>query len=285
MSTTNAIDDTYTQRCGQLSAALRRLPYVAVAFSGGVDSSVLLHAAFAALGERALGVIADSASLPRAELLAAREIAASIGAPLVELPTRELEDPRYQENAGDRCYFCKAALFEAMGALCNQRGITHLAFGEIADDLVLLRHGSRAAHEFGVIAPLSAAGFTKHDVRRYAREHGLVCADKPASACLASRLPTGTAVTRERLERVERAEAHLRSLGFSVLRVRDHAPLARVEVGELELDRARSLWPQIVAGLARTGFESFELYVYRAPRASSSALENGQVAVGDREHE
>ncbi len=285
MSTSSASDDTYTQRCRQLSAALRRLPNLAVAFSGGVDSAVLLHAAFASLGERALGVIADSASLPRAELQAARALAASIGAPLVELPTRELDDPRYQENAGDRCYFCKAALFEAMGALCKQRGIAQLAFGEIADDLVLLRHGSRAAREFGVIAPLAAAGFTKHDVRRYAREHALACADKPASACLASRLPTGTVVTRERLERVERAEAHVRSLGFRVLRVRDHAALARVEVGEGELDRASSLWPQIVAGLEGAGFESFELDVYRAPRAMSSALEDGQVAVGDREHE
>ncbi len=267
MNTPSANDDTYAARCGQLALALGRLPRVAVAFSGGVDSSVLLHAAFAVLGERALGVIADSASLPRAELLGAREIARAIGAPLVELSTRELDDPRYQKNAGDRCYFCKAALFEAMGELCAERGITHLAFGEIADDLALVRHGARAAREFGVVAPLSAAGFTKQDVRRYAREHGLDCAEKPASACLASRLPTGTVVTRERLQRVERAEAHVRSLGFRVLRVRDHAPLARVEVGEGELDRARALWPKIVAGLEGGGFESFELDVYRAPQA------------------
>ncbi len=285
MSTSSVSDDKYAERCRNLFDVLERLPSVAVAFSGGVDSSVLLHAASVRLGERALGVIADSASLPRAELIAAREIARAIGVTLVELSTRELDDPRYRKNADDRCYFCKAALFEAMGELCRERGITHLAFGEIADDLVLLRHGSRAAREFGVVAPLAAAGFTKHDVRRYAREHGIVCADKPASACLASRLPSGTVVTRERLERVERAEAHVRSLGFRVLRVRDHAPLARVEVGEEELDRASSLWAQIVAGLAGAGFESFELDVYRAPRAMSSALEDGQVAVGDREHE
>ncbi len=267
MSTATTHDVDYAARVVRLRADLGQLPSLAVAFSGGVDSSVLLHAAHSVLGERALGVIADSASLPRAELADARAIAQKIGARLVELPTRELEDPRYQRNAADRCYFCKFALFESMGEWCSENSVAHLAFGEIADDLALLRHGSRAAREFGVLAPLAAAGFSKQDVRRYAREHGIDCAEKPASACLASRLPTGTAVSRERLWRIESAEAELKQLGLRVLRVRDHAPKARVEVAHEELARARELWPTIVAALTAVGFEAFELDTYRAPEA------------------
>ncbi|HTF91293.1 MAG TPA: ATP-dependent sacrificial sulfur transferase LarE [Planctomycetota bacterium] len=268
MSTLDASTDTYAERRARLFAALDGLPAVAVAFSGGVDSSVLLHAAHARLGARAIGVIADSASLPRAELEAARDVARAIGVELVELATEELSDPRYQENAGDRCYFCKHALFTGLDELCRARGIAFQAFGEIADDLALLRHGSRAAREFGVLAPLSQAGFTKADVRRYAAENRIASADKPASACLASRLPTGTRVTRERLARIERAESSLRELGFRVLRVRDHEPLARVEVGAEELIRARGLEAEITARLLGLGFERVELDSYSAPRAT-----------------
>ncbi|MEO6711019.1 MAG: ATP-dependent sacrificial sulfur transferase LarE [Planctomycetota bacterium] len=262
MSTPSGAADSYADRRARLFEALDALPAVAVAFSGGVDSSVLLHAAHARLGARAIGVIADSASLPRAELEAASDIARAIGVELVVLETEELSDPRYQENAGDRCYFCKHALFTGLDELCRARQIAFQAFGEIADDLALLRHGSRAAREFGVLAPLSQAGFTKADVRRYAAENQIASADKPASACLASRVPTGTRVTRERLARIERAEAGLRELGFRVLRVRDHAPLARVEVGETELARARELESEITVRLFELGFERVELAAY-----------------------
>lgn len=265
MSESGASAAAYLLRLGRLHAALDALPSLAIAFSGGVDSTVLLHVARARLGDRALGVIADSASLPREELRQAQDAARGMGVELLVVATQELSDPRYRENAADRCYFCKHALFEAMQQLCRERGIAHLAFGEIADDLALLRHGSRAAREFAVLAPLSAAGFSKADVRLYAREHGLDCAEKPASACLASRLPTGTPVTRERLERVERAERALRELGLRILRVRDHAPAARVEVGEGELEFARDRAPEIGARLEQIGFTSFELTVYRAP--------------------
>src|SRR5262249_29111237 len=151
----------------------------------------------------AAALIADSPSLPRRELEEARRVAGSIGAPLIVIETHELADERYRANRGDRCYFCKSALFQAMGPWARAGGFPALAFGEIADDLLDERPGGRAARAMGVLAPLSAAGFTKADVRRYAREAGLVVADKPASACLASRLPIGTPVTRERLARVE----------------------------------------------------------------------------------
>jgi uncharacterized protein len=263
------LTDDYAARLATLFAALDALPSLAVAFSGGVDSSVLLHAAHARLGARALGVIADSASLPREELRCAVEAAERIGVELAVVKTDELADPRYQANAPDRCYFCKHALFEALGQVCRERHIAVVAFGEIADDLALVRHGSRAAREFGVLAPLSDAGFSKADVRRYAREHGLQSADKPASACLASRLPTGTAVTRERLERIERAEIALCELGLRVLRVRDHAPRARVEVGEDELPFAQTQLTEIAARLLTLGFASVELFAYRAPQPAA----------------
>jgi len=259
--------DGYERKLADLRARLAALESLAVAFSGGVDSAVLLHAAREALGERALGVIADSPSLPRRELEGARALALEIGAELVVLPTGELEDPSYRRNAGDRCYFCKSALFRAMEAFALERGVRALAFGEIADDLIEDRPGARAARELAVHAPLSAAGFTKEDVRRYAREHGLAVADKPSSACLSSRIPHGSEVTRERLARVERAEERLKDLGLRQLRVRDHGARARVEVGEAELDRARTLAPEIEAALGVEGWVSHELAVYRSAGA------------------
>jgi uncharacterized protein len=262
----------YEAKRRNLALLLRGLERVAVAFSGGVDSSVLLHAAFTELGEGAAGLIADSPSLPRAELAAARTVAQQIGARLVELSTDEMEDERYQSNRGDRCYFCKSALFRAMEPWARAQGFRALAFGEITDDLSDDRPGARAAREFGVVAPLSECGFSKDDVRRYAREAGLPVADKPASACLASRLPVGTRVTRERLLRIEESEAALRALGYSVLRVRDHGTLARVEVGLAELETALSNRAAIERVLFHHRFERVELAAYRtaAERAAGA---------------
>ncbi len=270
--TNSPLDGAYAARLCDLRAGLAAVRSVAVAYSGGVDSAVLLHAAHAALGERAAGVIADSPSLPRRELELARAAASSMGARLEVLATDELDDPRYRANAGDRCYFCKSALFRALEPWARAHGFAALAFGEIADDLFDVRPGRRAAHEFGVIAPLSAAGFTKDDVRRYAREHGLDAAEKPASACLASRLPVGTAVTRERLARIEACEDGLKDLGLSQVRVRDHGDLARVEVGRAELESARSRWPAIAARLRDGGFARAELAAYVPPAERAAAL-------------
>lgn len=279
--------DGYVARRAQLLADLARLERVAVAFSGGVDSSVLLHAALQALGPAqwaltgdapphaawrgALGVIADSPSLPRSELAGARELARAIGAPLLVVATDELADARYQANAGDRCYFCKAALFRAMEPWARARGFAALALGEIVDDLADHRPGARAAREFGVLAPLSAAGLGKEDVRRYAREAGLAVAEKPASACLASRLPVGTRVTRERLARIEAGEELLRGFGLLQLRLRDHGSRARVEVGRESFERAQALAGELARALEPLGFEQFELALYRTPQERALA--------------
>ncbi|MBK8180724.1 MAG: TIGR00268 family protein [Planctomycetes bacterium] len=270
-----ALEDDYPARRARLFRLLDDLRSVAVAFSGGVDSAVLLHAARARLGAGAVGVIADSASLPRAELEEARALARSMGAELVLLSTPELEDPRYQANDARRCYYCKQALFEVLSAFCRARSLAHGAFGETADDRLLVRHGSEAAREAGIVAPLAEAGFTKADVRRYAREAGLSCAEKPASACLASRLPTGTVVTRARLSRVERAEGLVRARGFSVVRVRDLGSLGRLEVGEGELSRAEHCRIALAEDLEQAGFADFELAVYRAPAPLGAARAAG----------
>lgn len=257
----------------RLDAELRALGRVAVAVSGGVDSSVLLHACVRVLGpEAAVAVVADSASLARRELDEARRVARAVGARLVELRTDEGDDPRYQANAGDRCYFCKAALFRAMEAFARAEGVPWLAFGEIADDALDHRPGARAAREFGVVAPLAAAGWSKADVRAYARAVGLEVADKPASACLASRIPVGTAVTPERLAAVERAEDAVRAQGLRQVRVRHHGAVARLEVGRDELALAESRREALGAALRTAGFDAFELAPYVPPAERTGAV-------------
>jgi uncharacterized protein len=248
-----------------LTQELSKLESLAVAFSGGVDSSVLLHAGREALGEHCVGVIADSPSLPREELADARELANVMGAELVVVKTSELEDPRYVANAGDRCYYCKSALFDELVAWCKKRGFAAFAFGEITDDLMDDRPGSKAAAHYGALAPLRDAGFSKADVREYAQRVGLSVAEKPASACLASRLPVGTTVTAERLATIEASESSLRQIGYSVLRVRHHGTRALLEVGELEIERARAELPSIQEQLRPFGFEKVDLGIYVPP--------------------
>lgn len=249
---------SYEGRLAALRSQLGGLDGLLVAFSGGVDSAVLLHAAVEALGPRAVGVIADSPSLPRAELTQARELASAMGARLRVVSTRELEQEAYSVNGGDRCFYCKNALFEAMVRVGQEEGIGQLAFGEIVEDHLDDRPGARAAKQWQVLAPLSAAGLGKEDVRRRARELGLEVWDKPASACLASRIPVGTRVTADLLAQVERAEADLRELGLRELRVRHEGVHARLELGQEDWTRGLAMKSRIEARLASSGFESVE---------------------------
>lgn len=249
---------SYERRLAALRSQLSELDGLLVAFSGGVDSAVLLQAAVETLGTRALGVIADSPSLPRAELQQARELAGAMGARLRVVSTQELEQEAYRVNSGDRCFYCKNALFEAMVRVGKEEGIDHLAFGEIIEDRLDTRPGARAAKQWQVLAPLSAAGLGKDDVRRRARELGLDVWDKPASACLASRIPVGTRVTADLLAQVERAEEGLRGLGLRELRVRHKGVQARLELGEGDWERGLRMKSQIEACLASSGFERVE---------------------------
>jgi uncharacterized protein len=222
----------------RLLALLADLPGVAVAFSGGVDSTLVAKAAFLALGGRAVAVTSDSPSVPRAELEDARRAAAAIGIRHLVVPTAEFNDPNYQRNGGDRCYFCKSELYSRVERLLPDLGVPVICSGANLDDRGDYRPGLTAAAEHAVRHPLQEAGFTKADVRAVARAWGLAAWDKPASPCLSSRLAPGLAVTPERTRRVEEAEAYLKSLGLRDCRVRYHdGDLARVEVPADELGR------------------------------------------------
>jgi uncharacterized protein len=234
----------------RLLEALRGMGTVAVAFSGGIDSTVVTLAAREALGDRAVAVTADSPSVPRAEVDEARRLAGQIGIRHVVVQTEEFADPDYVRNDGARCYFCKSELYARIETLLADLGAEVICSGANLDDAGDYRPGLKAAAEHRVRHPLQEAGFTKADVRALAVGCGLPTWDKPASPCLSSRLAPGVEVTRERTGRVEAAEVYLRSLGFRECRVRLHeGELARVEVPADGL--ARLAEPSVREGLAR----------------------------------
>jgi pyridinium-3,5-biscarboxylic acid mononucleotide sulfurtransferase len=256
------------EKIRQLENLLRAHAPLLVAYSGGVDSTCLLAVAHRALGDSALGVIADSPSLPRRALADALAVARSLGATVEVITTREFENEQYASNPPNRCYYCKAELFATMSALARERGFSAIAYGENADDPAHLRPGSRAAAEFAVLAPLKEAGFTKAEVRELSRWYDLPTSDAPAQPCLSSRIPHGTSVTREALALIERGEETVRSLGFRVFRVRYLAPSgARVQIAPEEMDALAGLRDKVCERLRGVGFGSVEIDPegYRAP--------------------
>ncbi len=229
------------QKAALLQQTLERLPSLLVAYSGGTDSAFLAWAAHRALGNRMLAVIADSASLPRKELAAALAFAAAADIPIEVIATAELANPAYQRNDAQRCFHCKDELFTQMEQTRARLGFAHIAYGMNLDDRGEVRPGQRAAAQHGALAPLVTAHLTKADIRTLAREAALPIADKPASACLSSRIEYGRPVTTEALAQVEHAEDALHALGFRQVRVRHHGDLARVEIARPELPAALSL--------------------------------------------
>ena len=232
-----------------LDERLRALGYVLIAYSGGTDSAFLAWAAHQALGNNMLAVIADSPSLARFQLNDAIAFAGEQGIPLEVIPTGELDRPEYVRNDSTRCFYCKDELFTVMEQFAAGKPFTTIAYGVNLDDQGDFRPGQAAASKHQVAAPLLEAGLTKQDVRTLAQQAGLRVWDKPASACLSSRIEYGRAVTTEALSAVEQGEEALRDLGFQQFRVRHHGEIARIEIAREEMSRA--LNPEMAAEFSR----------------------------------
>jgi uncharacterized protein len=254
------LPETLTTKYEQLKAILSSYRRVIVAFSGGLDSSFLLFAAVEALSkENTMAAIGVSESLARSEYELACKFAAELGLPedrIIKIETRELEDPGYVQNSPDRCFFCKSELFQRLAELAERSRHEIVCDGANASDIGDHRPGMTAAKEKQVKSPLLEAGLTKEEIRQLARSFGLAVWDKPQSACLASRIPYGSQVTKDKLKQIEEAEEFLRSLGFRQLRVRHHDVVARIELPPEDMQKVLSngIGDRIVERFREIGF-------------------------------
>ncbi|GGI02557.1 ATP-dependent sacrificial sulfur transferase LarE [Egicoccus halophilus] len=261
----------------RLEAVVAELDSVAVGLSGGVDSSLLAAVCSRVLGGAAVAVVARSPSLPARELDGALAVAGRIGIDVEVVDTAEVADARYAANPRNRCRFCKDHQFAALREVADRRGLHSLAHGEVLDDLDDHRPGRAAAAEWGMRAPLREAGLDKTAVRALAHELDLPVWDKPAFACLASRIPTGETVTPAKLARIEAAEQALYELGFRAFRVRHHDELARVELPAADLARAVAQREAIVAGVQEAGYDHVTLDLGGLREEASPPVESGRL--------
>jgi uncharacterized protein len=250
----------------QLKSIIARCESAVIAFSGGVDSSLVCAVAHEVLGDRVVAVTAVSHTYPPGEIDVAKEVANLIGIKHAIIQTDELDDPRFIANPIDRCYLCKSELLGKLDDTRKKFGFKNILDGTNHDDLSDFRPGFRALEEFGVMSPLALAGIGKKEVRQLAAEYGLPNFDKPANPCLASRIPFGCTITQESLERIAKAEGFMHSLGFGVVRVRDHGDLASIEVAKSELRKAFMLKNEMEKNLKRLGyrFVTLDLDGYRS---------------------
>jgi uncharacterized protein len=262
---------TINHKYDQLKNRLQNLNKVVIGFSGGIDSTLLLKAAVDVLGgENVWAVTGDSESLLPEELESSRKIGRQIGVlehNFIEIKTNELSDPQYRANPIDRCFYCKHELFSRLQEVAGNVGAKYILDGSNADDKQDWRPGRRAAGELGVISPLAEAGITKDEIREISKRLGLPNWDKPALACLSSRIPYGSEVTVDKLNQIAEAERFLHSLGFTQLRVRHHGRIARIELLKAEMPRLNqdNLAERIVAALKEVGFTyiTIDLQGYR----------------------
>ncbi len=267
-------ENSMAAKAAQLEAELRRLGRVLIAYSGGVDSAYLAWAAHRVLGSGMLAVIADSPSLARTHLADAIAFANEQDIPIEVIATSELDRPEYARNDGQRCFQCKDELFAVMESLREARGFDAIAYGVNLDDQGDFRPGQQAANQHHVAAPLLRVGLRKQEIRELAREAGLRIWDKPASACLSSRIEYGRPVTREALDVVERGEDSIRALGFRQFRVRHHGDIVRIEIAKDELDRALTpaIAAQFTAIFKKLGFKFVTLDLEGFRSGSMNAL-------------
>lgn len=226
------------EKLALLGEVIKKSESAVIAFSGGVDSSVVCAVSHGILGNRAVAVTAVSKTYPSGELKVAQTIAKRIGIRHLVTETDEMDNPLFLANPIDRCYHCKAELIRSLDAIRANLGFKHIFDGTNSDDHLDIRPGIRALAEYAVISPLAEAGITKEEVRRLASRYDLPNSERPANPCLASRIPFGQKITQEKLSRIAQGEDIIRSLGFRVVRVRDHGDMARVEVGQEELVKA-----------------------------------------------
>ncbi len=272
------VDTAAGQKLERLQTILRRMESCVLAYSGGVDSTFLLKVAHDVLGDRVLAVTATSETYPAEELEEAVTLARQIGARHLVLETRELENEDFASNPPTRCYFCKTELFSKLEKVAREESLAYVIDGFNVDDLGDFRPGMQAGQERGVRSPLREAGMGKAEIRALSQEMGLPTWDKPALACLSSRIPYGNRITREKLDQIDAAERFLRQIGFRQLRVRHHDNIARIEVSPEEMETLLVHAEAIVKRLKSLGF----LYVTMDLQGYRTGSMNEVLAAGQQ---